>query len=159
MRFTGRCSDRRTGFAQWVRPDPRENGSVLDKRLVPTWSSRAKRVAAVSPTATVTADLFSGIGEYRIGLGRRSVTNGHLFNIAEGRTMNLLGKRLIGTRIPLHQPIIMGATESCPCRGELSLDSSRAKGALGSILWARMAHLGRSQEDRRHVLAYWGRSS
>src|SRR6202161_1038879 len=45
--------------------------------------------------------------EYRIGCGRSVAT--HLFNVAEGRTMNLLGK-LDWSAIPVHQPIIMGAT-------------------------------------------------
>src|SRR6202161_4081104 len=45
--------------------------------------------------------------EYRIGCGRSVAT--HLFNVAEGRTMNLLGK-LDWSAIPFDQPIVMGAT-------------------------------------------------
>src|SRR5258705_9267798 len=42
-------------------------------------------------------------------LHRRQSIATDLFNIAEGRTMTLLGK-LDWSAIPLHQPIIMGAT-------------------------------------------------
>src|SRR6266702_540341 len=45
--------------------------------------------------------------EHRIGDGRSVSTCP--FNIAEGRTMNLLGK-LDWNALPLHEPIIMGAT-------------------------------------------------
>ena len=104
MRFTvDAVTDDR--FAQWVR-ETRDTGSVLDKQSYADLVKPSKAVAPFTYRA-VAADLFSSI--VNTAWAADDPSQSDLFNLAEGRAMNLLGK-LDWNAIPLHEPIIMGAT-------------------------------------------------
>ena len=100
----GRCSDGR-GFAQWVRQTREHWFGTRCAGLCR--SGQAEQGGRAFHLSRRRSRAVQRHRKRWHGQARFLAIN--LFNVAEGRAMNLLGK-LDWNAIPLHQPIIMGAT-------------------------------------------------